>query len=319
MVPVITGRNRRMDTRLLETFVAVAEELHFRRAAERLHVAQPAVSRQIRRLEDELGVQLLIRDRRKVMLTEAGQAYLGEARTILSRLEVAQQEARRVERGEVGSLSVGYTQLFVMHGVFPETVRLYRERFPGVELQMRELLTSEQVEALLEGNNIDVGLGTLPVTAEGLRTETLLEEPLVVALPANHPLTTKKQVVLEELADEPFILFPRWQAPEFHDLLIGVCREAGFVPQVVVEATSLPSVASMVAAGIGVAFVARITFESGLQRPRVVYKEIDECDIRLRGGLLWRPENETPVLRGFLEVIREAFRTYSSERKVVGS
>jgi len=131
-----------MDTRLLETFVAVAEDMHFGRAAKRLHIAQPAVSRQIRSLEDELGVQLLIRDRRKVILTEAGQAYLGEARTILSRLEIAQQEASRAERGEVGSLSVGYSQYFIIHPIFPEAVRIFRERFPDVELQMQELYTS---------------------------------------------------------------------------------------------------------------------------------------------------------------------------------
>ncbi len=299
-----------METRLLETFVAVAEELHFRRAAERLHIAQPAVSGQIRRLEDELGVQLFIRDRRKVVLTEAGRAYLREARPILARMDLAQREAHRAERGEIGNLSIGYSHFFIIHTVFPEAVRLYRERFPGVTLEMRELFTSEQVEALL-GGNIDVGLVTQPVAAQGLRLETLLEEPLGAVLPANHSLARSEQVTLEDLADDPFVLFPRWQAPGYHDLITGVCREAGFVPEVVVEGNSMQGIASMVAAGIGVSLVPLNTSESGLQRPGLVYKEIDQLDIQVRVGLAWRSEDETPVLKGFLEVAREASRAYS--------
>jgi DNA-binding transcriptional LysR family regulator len=295
-----------MDTRLLETFAAVAEELHFGRAAKRLHIAQPAVSRQIRRLEDELGVQLLIRDRRSVTLTEAGQLYLTEARTILSRLEVAQQEARRAEGGEIGSLSVGYQQMFVLHGIFPEAVRIYRERYPSVALQMRELYTSKQLEALLEGD-IDVGLLTLPVTAKGLDAESLFEMPVMVALPPSHPLSTKEQLALEDLSEEPLVMFPRWQASEFHDVLTGACREAGFVPQVVVEANSLPGIVGMVEAGIGAGFVASNNSESEQQRPGVVYKEITALDVQMRGGLAWRSENDKPVLNGFLEVVREAY------------
>jgi len=304
---------------LLETFVAVAEELHFGRAAKRLHIAQPAVSRQVKRLEDELGVQLLVRDRRRVVLTEAGQIYLREARTILARVELAQQEACRAERGEIGSLFIGYSPFFIIHPVFPEAVRLYREHFPDVGLQMQELYPSEQVVALLEGV-IDVGVLWLPVADEGLHVgETTLEEPLVVVLPANHPLASSDKVALEDLAEEPFVLFPRWQGPGVHDVFTGVCREAGFVPQVVVEANSVQGMVSMVATGIGVSLVPLSVCESGLQRPRVVYKEITNLDVRAQEGLAWRSDDDSAILKEFLEVVREACRTYASERKAVGS
>ena len=305
-----------MNVRLLETFVAVAEELHFGRAAELLHIAQPAVSRQIKRLENELGIKLFLRDRRNVILTEAGRAFLKEARTILAQVSLAQQVARRAHRGEMGSLSLGYSECNI-HSVFPEAVRLYRERFPGVVLEMREMVTAEQVEALL-GGDIDVGLVTLPVAAEGLRVETLLEEPVVAALPDNHPLASNAQVALEDLADDPFVFFPRWQAPGHHDLITAQCREAGYIPQVVVEANTRQGIASLVAAGIGVSLLMLNPSEGRLQRPGLVYKEIAQLDIRVGSGLAWRSEDETPVLKGFLEVAREASRTYSL-RKTVGS
>jgi DNA-binding transcriptional LysR family regulator len=142
-----------------------------------------------------------------------------------------------------------------------------------VTLEVRELFTAEQVEALL-GGEIDVGLVTLPVAGEGLRVETLLKEPLVAALPANHPLASKAQVALEDLTEDPFVLFARWQGPGVHDLITGVCREAGFVPQVVMEANSVQGVLGLVAAGMGVTLVLPGPSESSLQGPGVVYKEI---------------------------------------------
>ena len=133
----------------------------------------------------------------------------------------------------------------------------------------------------------------------------------MVALPDNHRLASNAQVALEDLAEEPFVLFARWQSPGQHDLITGVCWEAGFVPNVVVEANSMPSIASMVAAGIGVALVTLDPSESRLQGPGVVYKEIAQRDIRMRAGMAWRSEEETPVLKGFMGVAREAFRTYA--------
>jgi len=156
------------------------------------------------------------------------------------------------------------------------------------------------------------------VAAEGLRVETVLEVPLVAALPDNHPLASNAQVALEDLADDPFVLFSRWQGPGVHDLITGVCREAGYVPNVVMEANTVQGVVGLVAAGIGVTLVLPPRSESSLQGPGVVYKEIAQRDIRVRAGMAWRSEDETPVLKGFLGVVREAAHAYSL-RKPVGS
>jgi DNA-binding transcriptional LysR family regulator len=294
--------HREMDTRLLRSFVMVAEELHFGRAAERAHLAQPALSRQIKRLEDELGAQLFVRDRRKVVLTEAGRAYLKEARAILERVDLAQQVVRRAGRGEVGSLSFGYEES-TLYSIFPGVVRLYRDRFPGVVLELREMCTADQEEALLEGG-IDVGLVQEPVHANGLRVETVLEEPLVAALPAQHPLVDVPKVELEDLAEDPFVIFPRWTRPGCYDLLTGLCRDAGYVPNVVLESASKQSLVGLVAASIGVALLN--TSVSRLQRPGLVYKDILQSNAVVNTALAWRPQHETPVLRGFLGVAREA-------------
>lgn len=284
--------------------MAVAEESHFRKAAEHLCMTQPALSRQIQRLEEELGVQLFVRDRRKVALTDAGRAFLEEARAVLERVDLAQTVARRAARGQTGSLSIGYSPFFIIPAAFPEAVRLYRERFPDVALQMHDLYPAEQVRELLEGE-IDVGLVWLPIDDGGLHVETLLEEAIVAALPANHPLACNAQVVLEDLAQEPFVFFPRWEAPGYHDLITGTCREADFIPEVVVEANSMQGMASMVATGIGVSLMPVSASEVELKKPMVVYKEIAQLEVRVEVGLARRSEEETPVLKRFLEVARE--------------
>jgi DNA-binding transcriptional LysR family regulator len=227
--------------------------LHFGRAAERLHIAQPWVSRQIKRLEEELGVQLFIRDRRKVVLTEAGQAFLKEAWLILERVDLARQAVRQAGRGEIGSLVFGYEET-TLYSIFPSIVRLYKERFPRVALDMRDMPTAEQTEALLRGE-IDVGLVQEPATPEELRVETVLHELLIAALPDSHPLADEPQVALEDLADDPFVSFPRWTRPGCHDLITGLCREAGYVPNIVQETETKQSLVGLVAAGIGVSLL----------------------------------------------------------------
>jgi len=299
-----------MDTRLLRSFVTVAEELHFGKAAERAHLAQPALSRQVKRLEAELGMQLLIRDRRNVALTEAGRAFLEEARAVLERVDRAVLVAHQAGRGEVGSLSLGY-EGSALYSVFPDALRLYKRRYPGVALDLRELCTADQVEALL-GGGIDVGLLHVPVASDGLRVEVVLDEPLVAALPDDHPLARKDRVALEDLSDDPFVFFPRRFAPEVHDRMTGLCREAGYVPRVVQEAESKQSLVGLVAAGIGVAMLPASV--GRLKRPGLIYKEIAQPEARVGTALAWRPSHETPALRRFLEVAREASRGNRSDQ-----
>ena len=293
-----------METELLKSFVAVAEELHFGRAAEKRHIAQPALSRHVQRLEGELGSNLFDRDRRNVALTEAGRIYLGEARAILERVEGARRRVERARRGEVGEISFGY-EAATLYNVFPDIVRLYRERYPNVALFLHEMVTEDQISAHAEGR-IDVGLIHPEFTPEGLEGEIVFREPVVVALPDTHPLAGEARVEVSDLAADPFILFPRRFGPKKHDNMVGLCAAAGFAPNIVQEAESKQGMVGLVAAGIGVSLLPASV--SSLRRSGVVYAEIDDADRWMEMGLFWNPERMTPVLKGFLDTARDACR-----------
>ncbi|MBV9229224.1 MAG: LysR family transcriptional regulator, partial [Chloroflexi bacterium] len=193
-----------MELRHLHYFIAVAEELHFGKAAERLQMAQPPLSQQIRQLEDELGVQLFYRTKRHVQLTEAGHVFLQEARQTLIQAEQAIVAARRAGRGELGRLAIGFVGS-ATSDILPTLIRGFQERYPEVELLLRELTTAQQVRALQDGR-IHVGILRPPVHDDTLRIETLFKEPLIVALPERHPLSSQVQLPIEALAREHFIL-----------------------------------------------------------------------------------------------------------------
>src|SRR5262249_1900985 len=196
-----------MELRRVRSFIAVAEELHFGRAATRVHIVQPALSRQIRALEEEMGLRLFERDRRRVALTPAGAVFLDEARALLEHVDRAVEAARRAARGELGSLRIGYVPAMVITGL-PEIVRGVRKRFPGVEVRLREMDPALQVESLL-GDRVDVGFARGPIHEPALATVTILEEPLVAALPSGHQLGRHKRLRLSMLAGEPFVLQAR--------------------------------------------------------------------------------------------------------------
>src|SRR3954451_18954928 len=206
-----------MELRHLRYFVAVAEELHFRRAAERLHMSQPPLSQQIRKLEEDVGATLLVRNQRRVELTAAGRDYLARARDILVAVEDAGREARRVQRGEVVRLEVGFVGS-AMYSVVPELLRAFRERFPEVGLHLRELGTTEQLRRLEDGR-LDVGFLRAPGPRAGLSIETVLLEPVVAALPEDHPLAAAAEVRVEDLAAAPLVLMTRAGAPGLRDAL----------------------------------------------------------------------------------------------------
>jgi len=215
-----------MELRQLRYFVAVAEELHFRRAAERLHISQPPLSQQIRALEDELGFALLIRTRRRVELTPAGEAFLRDARALLGELDGAVATARRIDAGQTGRLRIGFVGSALL-SIVPGTVERFRASRPGVAIELRERSTVDQLRAVSAGV-IDVGLVRPPIDDEsGLRAEIVLRERTVAALPTAHPLAALARVPLRRLAVEPLVLFPREQAPGFHDLLIEALAAAG--------------------------------------------------------------------------------------------
>jgi len=287
-----------MELRHLRYFVAVAEELHFGRAAARVQIVQPALSRQIRALEEEMGLRLLERDRRRVALTPAGAVFLDDARLLLERAARAVEAARRADRGELGSLRIGYVPAMVSTGL-PEIVRGFRKRFPDVEVRLQEMNPAMQVEALL-GDRVDVGFVRGPIHEPALAAETVLEEPLVAALPSGHRLSRHRRLGIAMLAGEPFVLQARWRGPGSHDQILAICRRAGFSPRVVQEG-SYAEVASLVASGAGVAIVpASLRM---IRRAGVLYRPLHEQPMT-RLEIVWRKDAALPVLRAFLAEVR---------------
>jgi DNA-binding transcriptional LysR family regulator len=289
-----------MELRHLRYFVAVAEELHFGRAAARLGIAQPPLSQQIRQLEGELSVELFERARRRVRLTEAGRVYLEEARGILQRVAQAATAAQRAARGETGALAVGMVAS-ATYGLMPRVFRQFRARHPGVALSVGVLSTGAQVAALRAGQ-LQLGIARPPFGDETLAAETLHEEPVMVALPRGHPLTARRALPLRALAQEPFVLFPRTR-PGWHDFVQGACRAAGFQPVVGQEAPELATAMALVAAGIGVTLVPASVQD--LRRSGVAYRPLAAPAPRTQLVALRPPGAPLPVVARFIAVVRD--------------
>jgi DNA-binding transcriptional LysR family regulator len=287
-----------MELRHLRYFVAVAEERHFGRAARRLQIAQPPLSRQIQGLEAELGFSLFDRSRRRVELTPAGDAFLAHARRIFEALETGVQAARRAASGKTGRITIGYPSSIAFIGLH-ELLRAFHGQSPGVDVSLRELPPQEQIESLKDGR-IDVGFIRGPIGDDELAWRKIRSEPLVVALPSDHPLSGRKRVALEMLAREPFVSFPRHRGPAFFDYLMRLCHSAGFSPHVVQEAPHL-DIVSLVAAGFGVALVPLSVKYA--RRPGVVFRPLVGSP-RTELFVAWRSNNGSTVLRAFLDVVR---------------
>jgi len=291
-----------MELRHLRYFIAVAEELHFGRAAKRLGMSQPPLSQQIKLLEEEIGVTLLTRTKRQVVLTPAGEVFLGEAKKSIAQAGQAVQAARRAARGEIGQLSVGFVSSAV-YGNVPSIFSLMRSRYPGVSLLLQDLTSEEQVEALKTGR-IDVGIIRPPVVdAEALKMQVIWQEALMIALPADNPLALREEIALEELAEESFIQIPRHVAPGFYDQCIRICARAGFSPKIVQEARTTPTIVSLVAGGMGVSILPSSL--RSLQRAGVVYRPLKSPAPTSDMAVIWRPADTSPTLNAFLEIIRE--------------
>ncbi|HEY7119759.1 MAG TPA: LysR family transcriptional regulator [Tepidisphaeraceae bacterium] len=293
-----------MELRHLRYFVAVAEELHFGRAARRLHLQQPPLSRQIQRLEEELGVKLFERTNRKVELTPAGRVFLERSRRVLEQADLAVHAARRAGRGETGSLAVGFVGS-ATYGVLPQILRLFRRRFPDVELVLYEMGSTAQQRAVAEGR-LNLGLVRIPRDKAG-RDESLAEqvvqrEPLAVALPRGHALAKVDALPLAKLAAEPFILFPRESRPSYSDLVLDACAKAGFVPTVAQQTQEVQTAVSLVAAGIGVTLVPDSV--RSLRRDNVVYKPLAPPAPISELTAIYRRGDDSPVLARFLEIMR---------------
>jgi DNA-binding transcriptional LysR family regulator len=290
-----------IELRHLRYFMAVAEELHFGRAAERLHIAQPPLSQQIRQLETELGFQLFYRSKRSVALTEAGQVFLPECRRLFRQLEQAIETGRQVSRGERGQLVIGFVSS-AAYNVLPTLLRSFRSQVPDVSLELHELTTDQQLRWLRE-RRLDVGLVRPPVDDPSFDLLTVLQEPLVVALPEQHPLAQQPQVSLQQLVHQPFVLFPRALAPGLYDQIIALCQQVSFSPQVVQEAIQMQTIVSLVAAEIGIAIVP-LSLQN-LQRTGVVYRPLQELTPQAEIAIVWRRIDVSPVVERLLEIVRQ--------------
>jgi len=290
-----------MELRHLRYFVAVAEELHFGRAAQRLGIAQPPLSQQIRRLEQEIGVQLLLRTKRRVQLTEGGRTFLEEVRNVLALASHAVTAAQRASRGEVGRLAIGFLGATTF-SLLPAILKVFRQRFPGVEIELDELKTSELIQGLRQ-KRVDVGLVRLPVEDDLLAVEPIVREKLVVVLPDQHRLAGKPRVTFRELARETFLLPPHQLAPGFYEQLTGLADKAGFSLQVGAEASQLQTILNLVGAGMGVTLVSESVTQWGGRG--VVFKHLPEPAPTIEIAAAWRRDDPSEVLGAFLEVVRE--------------
>jgi DNA-binding transcriptional LysR family regulator len=247
-----------MDLRRIRYFIVLSEELHFGRAAQRLNIAQPPLSQQIRVLEEELGARLFERSNRRVELTAAGKALLPEARALSAQAERTEEVARRAQRGELGELRVGFTGSAAFSAVIPQLIYEYRRRSPGVYLRLEELTTQQQLTAMLE-RQMEVAFvrgATRPELPPALRATRLFEDALVAVLPAQHPLALQGGALsVGALKDEGFVMYPRESGTGVYDQIVALCQQAGFAPQVAQEARESPTIVGLVAAGLGVAIV----------------------------------------------------------------
>ncbi len=291
-----------MELRHLRYFKAVATELHFGRAAEKLHIAQPPLSKQIQDLEAELGFELFNRTKRSISLTPAGQAFLGEVTQIFQQLDRAIDISRKTSRGELGQISIGFVGS-ATYNILPVMLQQFRDRYPHVQIELHELTTDRQLIWLREGR-IDIGLIRPPVIGVDFASQIIFQESLVVVLPIDHHLAELDAIELSSLATESFILFPRQLAPGLYDPIIAICQAAGFSPQVVQECIQMQTIVSLVSANMGVSILPESIQEA--QRQGVVYKPIAVpfgIDKLATIAIVWRMNDDSPTIKRLLEIV----------------
>ena len=298
-----------MDLRRLRYFIAVAEEGHITRAAERLEIQQPPLSRLISLMERELGVQLFRRLSRGVEMTSAGEVLFREAKQILAHVDRAVDTTRRTARGEQGTLCVGVAPTAPFSAVVPSAIRAFRETFPAVSLVLTEGLSNEIV-AQFDSDQMDVAfVRARHIHADGIVVAPLQEEPLVAALPSLHPMARGKSqpVPLRRLANDPFIMIGP-PGTGLHDETVAACRAAGFVPRLGQPAPRITSTLGLVAAGLGIALVPS-TMQS-VRMTGVVYRRLHGTSAKAFLGLAWRKHDPSPVLKQFVTLVRTFARNF---------
>jgi DNA-binding transcriptional LysR family regulator len=284
-----------VELRHLRYFRTVASELHFGRAAQKLHIAQPPLSHQIRQLEAELGFELFHRSKRSVTLTPAGQAFLLQVERIFQQLAQAIEIGRKTSRGELGEISIGFVGS-ATYNILPALLQQFRDLYPAVQIELHELTTDRQLVWLREGR-IDLGLMRPPIIEPDVSSEVIFQESLV---PVAHPLATMTAIDLALLAEAQFILFPRQLAPGLYDPIITLCQAAGFSPLVVQECVQMQTIVSLVSANLGVSILPASICE--VQRQGVVYRPIHDTEALAKISIVWRTNDDLPTLDRLLEI-----------------
>jgi len=300
---VIVGRSA-VELRHQRYFIAIAEELHFGRAAARLMISQPSLSKQIRQLEIEVGAKLLWRTKREVRLTPAGASFLRHAREILSQVDRSLSEAQSIGRGDLGILEIGYLSSAAPR-IVPRAVQAFRRRYPKVEVRLRMIMPPHPLSAV-RNSQVDFLFIGLPISASNLDIETILEEPMVLAVPAADPLAARNAVSFKSLDGVPMVMWPRHINPEMYDTILGYFKAAGARLNTILETFPLNSLVVAVAAGIGVCLVpdcARDNPQKG-----VVYITLRPPRPTVEWGIVYRRTNLGEVQEAFLKVVRQTFR-----------
>jgi DNA-binding transcriptional LysR family regulator len=292
-----------MELRHIRYFLALAEEGNFTRAAAKLGIGQPPLSQQIRDLETEIGAQLFHRVPHGAELTAAGIAFRAEAQVAIAAAERARLAAQRANRGEIGRLSLGFTASSAFNTVVSTTIRQFRGRFPDVRLSLTEMNTNALMEKLMRGEIDAAFIRPGLEDPRDVRLKRLQDEPMIVAIPAGHPLADHAEVPLSGLAHDPFILFPRVVGLSLYDDIFAACRQAGFELTVAQEAPQIPSVVNLVAANLGVSVVPASIAQ--IKLPGVAYRPIKGPPLVARLGLAILKSQRGPVTENLMRLVAE--------------
>jgi DNA-binding transcriptional LysR family regulator len=289
-----------MELRHLRYFVAVAETLNFNKAADQLSISQPPLSQQIKDLEQELGTLLFMREKKKVSLTEAGQAFLLEAKIILSRTESAKEYMKHFGKGLSGRLKVGITEP-AMLDVATEILQTFKTKHPDIEVILKDDWTEPLVRSLMS-EELDIAFLHPPIANQNIKIQPINESGMLLCLPKSHPLAQKKVVAVKELANEHFLIHPRIEGPVLYDEIISLCLKAGFSPKIVQETIPQHVSIAFVAAGLGVSFVSASM--QLFQHPSVKYLPLKDKTPTLKLGLAWQSGKLKPASQALLEITK---------------
>ena len=299
-----------MEFRQLKYFIAVAEELNIGRAATRLHISQPPLTRQIQQLEEEFGAQLFLRTARGVELTQAGETFLRDARNIRDLMEQAGERAREAGQGKQGRMDIGIFGSGILD-VIPKVLHAFRASHPNVRIALHTMSKKEQIEALRQ-HRISVGFNRMLAPLPDISSELVMIESIMVAVSERHPLAAKPAILLKELANQPLILFPSGARPSFIDKIWALCAAEGFEPQVAQEVGDAPTSVALVAAGFGLSLVPEAA--TSLSVPGVVYRRLANApDAVIDLSCIYRTDDASPILQAFLQTIRD-FRSRNEGR-----